>query len=526
MSGRWETMATPGRQSPEREAARARNDRARTIADADPELAYAGLVGDAALAALTSTGEEGAAAAGRLGALGSVPPVLRAVAAWRLASNDGAGEVICQAAVEIADGRRWTMEVRPWCPHPPIVVADAEDLVETIDPAHVTTAEVLETMRPWPRDRAGARVTPSGDGGETLAAAVCRWASMTPAGSGWLSVLTVGLEAAEVPLPPVTANVRVDPILPAIRISQAPERDRGQLLGGLIPDDPPAALPLVPDAALGVRVPLLEVADAYGVVSMARGRGAPLDLRLVVEALLSVPPEHRTAETPIVITVGELLAALSGPKPRGGRLAEWQRIRAALCAANTRWIPWRSGGRWWPLRLRGEPGEQPQLADTVVLTVSCPPGSGSGPLIDRQALREAGRHSGPRYRVLIGVPTVAWKPGRTRMPCSGAGGLWVGDRRRYTVLHDEDRRRIAFGPAPADKGGRRTADADRIIRDTPGLVVMDERARDHVTGRPGWLVVPDGAAKAIGAAEAAGRRRRDGESAPALAARREQWTTT
>ena len=270
MSGRWETMATPGRQSPEREAARARNDRARTIADADPELAYAGLVGDAALAALTSTGEEGAAAAGRLGALGSVPPALRAVAAWRLASNDGAGEVICQAAVEIADGRRWTMEVRPWCPHPPIVVADAEDLVETMNPAHVTTAEVLEAMRPWPRDRAGARVTPSGDGGETLAAAVCRWASMTPAGSGWLSVLTVGLEAAEVPLPPVTANVRVDPILPAIRISQAPERDRGQLFGGLIPDDPPAALPLVPDAALGVRVPLLEVADPWPAAAVRR----------------------------------------------------------------------------------------------------------------------------------------------------------------------------------------------------------------------------------------------------------------
>jgi hypothetical protein len=387
------------------------------------------------------------------------------------------------------------MDVRPWRSHPPTIVAVAEDEVET-DPAHVLAA----------CDRADARVTPSERGGKTLAAAVCRWASEKPAGSDWLSVLTVGLEAAEVPLPPVRANVRVDPILPAIRLSQAPERDRGQLLGGLIPDAPPAALPLVPDAAPGVRVPLLEVADAHGVVSMARGRGAPLDLRLMVEALLSVPPEHRTTETAIVITVGELLAALSGPRPRGGRMAEWQRVRAALCAANGRWIPWRRGGRWWPLRLRGEPGERPQLADTVVLTVACPPGSRSGPPIDRQALREAGRHSGPRYRVLIGVPTVAWKPGLTRMPCAGVGGVWIGDRRHYTVLLHEDRRRIAFGPAPADKGGRRLADADRVIRETPGLVVLEERARDRYTGRPGWLVVPDAAAQAIRTADAGPRR--------------------
>ena len=302
---------------------------------------------------------------------------------------------------------------------------------------------------------------------------------------------------------PIPANLRDDPILPAISVSQTAERDYGHLLGGIVPDDPPPALPLFPDSGppVRVRVPLLELADASGVVSMARGRGAPLDLRLVVEALLSVPPERRTAETRIIITVAELLAGLAGDRPRGGKLDAWHRIRAALLAAGSRWIPWRSGGRWWPLRLRAEPGDRPSFTDQVILLVACPPGSASGPVIDRKALREAGRHSGPRYRTLIGVPTVAWVPGVTRIPRRGVGGLWVGDRRRYEVLTEADRRRIVFGPAPADKGGRRTVDADRIIRETPGVVVVDEHARDPKTGRPGWLVVPADAARAIEAAE-------------------------
>ena len=302
--------------------------------------------------------------------------------------------------------------------------------------------------------------------------------------------------------PEVAANLRPDPILPAIRVSQTPERDYGQLLGGIVPDEPSPALPLFPDSGppVRVRVPLLELADAAGVVSMARGRGAPLDLRLVVEALLSVPPERRTAETRIVVSVAELLAGLAGDRPRGGKLDAWRRIRAALLAAGSRWIPWRAGGRWWPVRLRAEPGDRPALNDPVVLLVACPPGSASGPVIDREALRAAGRHSGPRYRTLIGVPTVAWIPGVTRFKVRGPGGLWIGDRHRYVVLTEADRRRIVFGPAvPGER--RLGRDADCIIRETPELVVLDEHARDPKTGRPGWLVVPTGAARAINAAE-------------------------
>ena len=95
---------------------------------------------------------------------------------------------------------------------------------------------------------------------------------------------------------------RQDPILPRVILSPVlPARERGgRLLGGLVPDNKPEALPqalppLPDERPEPHRVALLELADANGVRSMPRGCGAPLDLRLIVEAVLSVPHEHRKA---------------------------------------------------------------------------------------------------------------------------------------------------------------------------------------------------------------------------------------
>lgn len=315
--------------------------------------------------------------------------------------------------------------------------------------------------------------------------------------------------------PTVRANLRGDPIMPAIQVSQSPERERGQLFGGLAPKDPPA-LPLLPGydpepVASGVVVPLLELADASGVVSMARGRGAPLDLRLTVESFLSVPPELRGGSSArIVIEVEELMGGLfplakgrgkrSWFAGRGRQGSDWRRTRQALEVMGTRWIPWQSGGRWWPVLLRGLPSENPAPSDKVVIEVALPPGSGSGPVIDRPSLQREGLVSGPRYRAMIGVNTIAWVLGVTRMPKSGVGGLWVGDPNRYPILTAEDRRRMVFGPG--DRALRRGADADQAIRNTPGLVVVSDAAFDVKTGKKGWRVVPADAAQAIREAKA------------------------
>ena len=127
--------------------------------------------------------------------------------------------------------------------------------------------------------------------------------------------------------------------------------------------------------------------------------------------------------------------------PRGGILAAWGRIRAAILRAGERWIPWRDGGRWWLLRVRGEPGERPAMTDPVVVEVAIPPGAAAGPKVDRAALRRAGLRSAPAYRTLIGVQSVTWIPGRTRILRPGIGGVWTGDARRYPVLTAADRRR-------------------------------------------------------------------------------------
>ncbi len=167
-----------------------------------------------------------------------------------------------------------------------------------------------------------------------------------------------------------------------------------------MPELDPETLPLFPDARPErLRVPLLELADATGVRSMAQGRGAPLDLRLVVEAVLSVGMESRAdAAVRIVWTVRELLEALEPAHPRGGILSAWGRVRAAVLSAGERWIPWLDGGRWWLLRVRGEPGERPALTDPVVVEVAIPPGSAAGPKVDRAGLRRAALRSAPVYR--------------------------------------------------------------------------------------------------------------------------------
>ena len=341
---------------------------------------------------------------------------------------------------------------------------------------------------------AGEVVVGKSAGGRTLAAVVGEWLGVAPAGGG-LSLLTVVVEAGGL-VGAVGASMRLDPILPRITVSASgPERARGaRLLGGLVPALDPETLPLFPDARPEpLRVPLLELADASGVRSMARGRGAPLDLRLVVEAVLGVWMEARVdAAVRIVWTVGELLAALEPAHPRGGILAAWGRVRAAVVSAGERWIPWLDGGRWWLLRVRGEPGERPAMTDPVVVEVAIPPGSAAGPKVDRAALRRAGLRSAPAYRTLIGVQSVTWIPGRTRIPLPGIGGVWTGDARRYPVLTAADRRRIAFGAESTHKPHR----VDAAYRDTAGVVVLDTEAVD-LDGRRGWRVVPEAAAEAI-----------------------------
>lgn len=303
---------------------------------------------------------------------------------------------------------------------------------------------------------------------------------------GGVAALTEVYEAR--PKPP---DLRADPLLPAVRMDMHPDKERGMLMAGYVDDRPP--LPLFPDAGADdrLRVPLLEIVDAAGVGAVAaKGRGAPLVARLIHSAILS----RTTDNDRIAVSQKDLIDMLAGPDPRGGRLEAWRRIRGEVCRLDSKRIPW-PGGLWRPVLCQSEPGDGLHPDDPVVLIVSVPPGSHTGPPIDRRALMDAGRSDGKAYRAAIAAPTLAWIPGRTRRPAKGGRWYWSADPDDYTVIGPDDRKRIVHGPARP--GSRRTlADADDAFRRAPGVRVVDEHARAP-DGSRGWLVLPEAAADAV-----------------------------
>ncbi len=308
----------------------------------------------------------------------------------------------------------------------------------------------------------------------------------------------------------VRAEARADPILPAISVREHPARTSGRLaFGGVWQESdglPDGQLPLIP-APTGPRVPLLEVADWRGGPIMARGRGAPLDLRLLVGACIMTPHGARGAQYRLAVTVRELRDFLFPHGWRRGR--DWPRIRKALRRAHGFEIPGRfewEGGRtvcgWIPFRLAGGAGEGAALGDTVLIDVELPPGSASGPPIDRGELARLGVESAPRFRAYIAAQSVAWLPGKTRVPHPGGGPprLWTGDRSKYPVLTAANRDRLAYGASDTARTYGRTK-ADKAWEALPGVDILD-RERLTPEGARGWLIVPEDAADAIRKREA------------------------
>lgn len=291
------------------------------------------------------------------------------------------------------------------------------------------------------------------------------------------------------------AENRPDPLLPVVRsVREAPEREAGRLAFGGVLDpnrDLPAQLPLLP-APDGPRVPLLELADVRGGPVMARGRGAPLDLRLFVGACLWTPHHARSARVRLAVTVRELRDWLW---PHGWRRAtDWRKLREALWRARDFTIP-DGRGLWLPFALRRDPGPDAALDDVALIDVELPPGAGDGPVIDRRALALLGVESAPRFRAYIAAHSVAWLPGRTRFPHPKNRRviLWAGDPDKYPILTRGDRRRLAFGP---DAKNRTRMEQDAAWEDLPGVEIVG-RMVDGPDGRRGWLIVPEAAAAAI-----------------------------
>ena len=296
-------------------------------------------------------------------------------------------------------------------------------------------------------------------------------------------VADAGLPDSILPPEPVSAETRRDSLLPVVQsVSESPEREAGRLaFGGLIEGraDPGGQLPLLP-APEGPRVPLLELADVRGGPIMARGRGAPLDLRLFVGAVLWTPHHARATRGRLAVTVRELRDFLY---PHGWKRArDWPAIQGALLKARDFMIPGIFQSErgnvhgWLPFRLAGGIGDGAGLDDVVLIDVELPPGSAHGPVIDRRDLAGLGVDSAPRFRAYIAAHSVAWFPGKARIPHprNRRLKLWSGDPGKYPILTAEDRRRLAFGEW--DKSHRTRAEQEAPWTDLPGVEIVTRTA--------------------------------------------------
>ncbi len=313
----------------------------------------------------------------------------------------------------------------------------------------------------------------------------------------------------------VDAVSRPDLLLPVVQsVREHPAKEAAQLaFGGLSEgrdDLAEAQLPLLP-GSVGPRVPLLDLVDFRGGPIMARGRGAPLDLRLLVAACIMSPHDARKSFLALAVSV-RLLRDFCFPNG-WERRRHWPAIRRALWKARDYVIPNGRGGWNLPFLLAEDPGRDAALDDQVVLIVKLPRGSGDGPVIDRRELARLGVESAPRFRAYIAAHSVAWRPGvtRRRHPRNQSVHLWSSDPAHYPVLTAQDRRRLAFGAH--DKKNRLTADQETAWENLPGIEILT-RAATTQDGRKGWVIVPEAAAVAIRKTREEGDNRRKGGRQP------------
>ena len=299
------------------------------------------------------------------------------------------------------------------------------------------------------------------------------------------------------------AERRDNPLLPVVTVNESPEREAGRLaFGGIIEDRhdlSPAQLPLFAASNGEYRVGLLELADVSGVPTMARGRGAPLDLRLAVGACIMTPYAERAARVRLVATVRELRDFLF--PHRWERYRDWPRTREALYRMGHYSVPDAWGGRWIACRLVREPGPDATLEEAVLIDVELPPGSGNGPVIDRRELASLGVRSAPAFRAYLAAHSLCWRPGTTRVPIQRSGDRWAWslDVNAYPILTARDRRRLAFGAN--DRGDRTRAVQDAPWAAVKGIEVVDRAAVDR-DGRLGWRIVPEAVAAKISTEDA------------------------
>lgn len=316
---------------------------------------------------------------------------------------------------------------------------------------HLTLETLLDSRQQWRAHRAGTDA--AGSARFTLI-----WQPLTPAqvAEHWLAVVDAGnvlpfpwrvlvqWHVSASAVEPDRPNERQDPILPRslVMTGSLTRRSKGwapaafaaeayterqAYIPGFSPDlnaNPKSATP---------RFPVLPLAlyDLGSDLVERRGRGAPLAMRIFLEMLFSVPQAARIKANSL---------------NQGVKLPPWQLRNFLRLIYGGQARQYRRARNWAGLRRAFEALERPQaripicldpstgagvtrrvvvpltipltgrLDEPVEFAVFLPPGSDSGPLIDRAFLRRAGRVSAPLYRLVLSLAFYWFDPGRTRYP--------------------------------------------------------------------------------------------------------------
>ena len=278
------------------------------------------------------------------------------------------------------------------------------------------------------------------NGGERAATVVVRLLAELPACDG-LSALAVVVEGVNLP-EPVVLNGRDDPLLPTSVALVGPcslfanrglyavqtRLDSGLRVGGLPVLERDIQGPLLP-------LPLYNLLTAVAGRSKGGAGSADLGLRIFVEALCSVMQRdwRRSEKRPVMVqtTLREFLSWFYlRRKPRPAEY--WPRLMHACTALDREdvRVPWRDpetgrGGLRRVVSLVDIPRGPHALDDTIGMVVHLPPGSRSGPTINRSQLRYWGYKSEPAYRAKVALAYQWYRPGVTRIPAGDSKGDWV-----------------------------------------------------------------------------------------------------
>ena len=342
-------------------------------------------------------------------------------------------------------------------------------------------------------------LTPAG----TLPAAPSCWAGQTA-----LRVIAPLAGIGE-PVPP---NRRDDPILPASLAMRQPDVRRPNRVALF---QPPAHvlrgdsgwLPgFEHKAHVGPSLPLAlyDLGAAPG-DHTGRSPAANMALRVFVEGVMAVMERNFGLATdrpvsPEGVTLREFLTWFYGDRrPRPNEYwPVFMRAAEALDRHEAR-FPWHDpttgkGGLRRVVTLTDIPRGPGALDDLVTLTVHLPPGSQSGPVINRPRLRYWGRKSEVAYRAMLGLAYRWFVPGVTRIPANRRKSHWLQSHEpdRYDPLSDDELIELCFPTSRHQNRRRLLQRAKAALRQMEAFGDLRIIGRRHLPPKPADRVTLDG----------------------------------